>query len=60
MIPIDQSKCPENVGSAADGTCGIYEGRKLTIWTWGCIIIGGIGAILAIYGMVMSRLRKVG
>lgn len=55
LIPIDQSKCPPNVGQAPDGTCGIYIGRTVTGWAYGCMVAGALGVILFIAGLASGR-----
>lgn len=55
MIPIDQSKCPPNVGAAPDGTCGIYVGRAVTGWAAACMVAGGLGLVLFIAGLAKDR-----
>ena len=58
-LPIDQSKCPPNVGIAPDGTCGIYTGSKLSLWTTLSIISGIVGVLLYVTGWFLERKNAI-
>lgn len=55
LIPIDQSLCPTTMETAEDGTCGIYEGRAISAFSYTCMVTGGVGIITYIVGLIQSR-----
>lgn len=55
LIPIDQSLCPPEVGIAADGTCGIYEGKKVTTAFTLSAVAGVIGFISMAFSYYLSK-----
>ncbi len=55
LVPIDQSLCPPDVSTAVDGTCGIYEGKKVSNGFIAAVIIGVVGFIAMAYSFFLSK-----